>query len=45
VIVVDTNIIAYLYLPTEFTNQAERLLNRTQSGQRQYYGVASFAMS
>lgn len=27
-IVVDTNIIAYLYLPTEFTNQAERLLEQ-----------------
>jgi len=28
VIVVDTNILAYLYLPTEFTPQAEALLQR-----------------
>jgi len=28
VIVVDTNIIAYLYLPTEFTERVERLLRR-----------------
>jgi predicted nucleic acid-binding protein len=27
-IVVDTNIIAYLYLPTEFTEQAEQLLEQ-----------------
>jgi len=27
-IVVDTNIVAYLYLPTEFTEQAERLLRK-----------------
>jgi predicted nucleic acid-binding protein len=27
-IVVDTNIVAYLYLPTEFTEQAERLFRR-----------------
>ena len=27
-IVVDTNVIAYLYLPTEFTAQAEQLLER-----------------
>lgn len=27
-IVVDTNVLAYLYLPTEFTPQAERLLER-----------------
>lgn len=27
-IVVDTNIVAYLYLPGEFTDRAERLLNR-----------------
>jgi len=28
VIVVDTNVVAYLYLPTEFTAQAEALLQR-----------------
>jgi predicted nucleic acid-binding protein len=28
VIVVDTNVLAYLYLPTEFTAQAEALLER-----------------
>lgn len=27
-IVVDTNVIAYLYLPTEFTEQAEQLLEQ-----------------
>lgn len=27
-IVVDTNVVAYLYLPTEFTAHAERLLER-----------------
>jgi predicted nucleic acid-binding protein len=27
-IVVDTNVIAYLYLPTEFTEQAEQLLGQ-----------------
>lgn len=27
-IVVDTNVLAYLYLPTEFTPQAERLMAR-----------------
>lgn len=27
-IVVDTNVIAYLYLPTQFTEQAEQLLER-----------------
>ena len=27
-IVVDTNVIVYLYLPTEFTEQAEQLLEQ-----------------
>jgi len=44
-IVVDTNIIAYLYLPTDLTGQAERLLESDPSGLSRSSGAASFAMS
>jgi len=42
-IVVDTNVLVYLYLPTEHTEKAEALLRQIGIGLRRCCGAASYA--
>ena len=44
-IVVDSNILAYLYLPGEFTEQAEKLMAEDSDWVAPRYGEASFLTS
>lgn len=44
-IVVDTNIIAYLFITGERSGQAERVLLKMPNGLRRSCGAANFAMS
>ena len=41
-IVVDSNILAYLYLPSEHTEAAEALLDHAPNGRLRFSGEVSF---
>jgi len=44
-IVVDSNVLAYLYLPGEYTSVAEALLEHDQIGLRRFFGEVNFETS